>query len=118
MMSVIKHIQIKRFVMYDFFKLKRFISTRWDDIKMLEGNKYSNNLYPITEFRKIIGNNKNSILEKVNRISFKFLLNLNLFLFLIKINEGKKWISQIKIALLAGAIIMSPAGEIFLYKIK
>ena len=113
-MSEIKLIEIKIFVIYDFLKLKSFISTRWDDIKILEGNKYNNNLYAITEFRKIIGNNKNSKIEKAESILFKSLLNWNWNLFLRKINEGIKWITQIKIALFAGGIIISPVTEIFL----
>ena len=89
-MSEIKLIEIKIFVIYDFLKLKSFISTRCDDIQILEGNKYNNNLYAITEFRKIIGNNKNSKIEKAKSILFRSLLNLNCNLFLRNINAGRK----------------------------
>ena len=51
-----------------------------------------------------MGSKRNSVNEKKSNIFFRSLFILNLSIFFIKINAGKKFINQIKMAPFAGGI--------------
>ena len=61
---------------------------------MLEGKIYNSNLYAITDFRKTIGSNSISKIEKIIKILLKTPLKLNFFILLKNINAGMKFINH------------------------
>ena len=65
---------------------------------MLDGNKYNNNLYAITDFIKTKGKRTISNIEKITKIFLKYVWKLNFLIFNKNIKDGKKFINHIKIA--------------------